>query len=137
MESASFVRLSVARVGRLATTGPDGRPHIVPCCFVLDGDVLYSAIDAKPKTSLRLRRISNIRTNPFAALLVDNYEEDWSLLWWIRVDGGARVLETGAEFEGAIDRLVDKYDQYQADRPTGPVIAIDIVSVRTWSSTLP
>jgi len=124
-------------VGRLATTGPDGRPHIVPCCFVLDGDVVYSAIDAKPKTSLRLRRISNIRTNPFAALLVDNYEEDWSLLWWIRVDGGARVLETGAEFEGAIDRLVDKYDQYQADRPTGPVIAIDIVSVRTWSSTLP
>jgi len=137
VESASLVRLSVARVGRLATTGPDGRPHIVPCCFVLDGDVLYSAIDAKPKTSLRLRRISNIRTNPFAALLVDNYEEDWSLLWWIRVDGGARVLETGAEFEGAIDRLVDKYDQYQADRPTGPVIAIDIVSVRTWSSTLP
>jgi len=109
----------------------------VPCCFVLDGEVLYSAIDAKPKTSFRLRRIANIEAYPFAALLVDNYEEDWSLLWWIRVDGRARVLESGVESERAVDRLVDKYDQYRVVRPPGPVIAIDIDKVRTWSASPP
>ena len=57
-------RVRTARVARLATTDPDGRPHLVPIVFVLDGQTLYSAVDAKPKRSRRLRRVANARERP-------------------------------------------------------------------------
>src|SRR5947209_988633 len=80
-------RMREARVGRLATVTGEGRPHVVPCCFVLAGDaaVVYSAVDGKPKSTLQLRRLANIRANPYASLLVDHYADDWSALWWVRV----------------------------------------------------
>jgi PPOX class probable F420-dependent enzyme len=134
VQSSIAHRLDTARVGRLATIGSDGRPHVVSCCFALHGAVLYSAVDAKPKSSFKLRRISNIRANRLAALLVDDYFEDWSLLWWIRVDGTARVIESGTEYDQAIELLVAKYQQYRHQRPPGPVIAIDITSWRAWPS---
>jgi PPOX class probable F420-dependent enzyme len=81
-----------------------------------------------------VRRISNIEASQVASLLVDDYVEDWSLLWWIRVDGTARVLESGSEYDQAIELLVDKYEQYRRQRPPGPVIAIDITSWRAWPS---
>ena len=109
----------------------DGNPHVVPCCFVLDGDTVYSAVDAKPKSTARLQRIRNLETNPAAALVVDHYDdEDWSALWWVRVDGTARVLDAGVEFESALDLLTRKYHQYRETRPLGPVIALD---VRRWT----
>jgi PPOX class probable F420-dependent enzyme len=125
-------RLGAARVGRLGTVGSDGSPHIVPCCFVLDGAVLYSAVDAKPKSTHNLRRISNIRNNRAVSLLVDEYVEDWSRLWWIRVDGTARVLASGPEYARSLELLMDKYEQYRRQRPPGPVIAVDITRWRTW-----
>src|SRR5437763_4042659 len=126
-------RLTSARVARLATTDPDGRPHLVPIVFVLDGDTLYSAVDRKPKRSTTLRRIENARTRPDVTLLVDHYEEDWRRLWWIRVRGRARVLDGGDERERALSLLVEKYEQYRARRPDGPVLAVDFVEVRRWS----
>ena len=132
MENAIAHRLGTARVGRLATVGSDGHPHVVPCCFALHDAILYSAVDAKPKSSFKLRRISNVRANPLASLLVDDYVEDWSLLWWIRLDGTARVLESGSEYDQAIELLVKKYEQYRRQRPPGPVIAIDIARWRGW-----
>ena len=89
-------RVASARVGRLATVSPGGAPHIVPCCFALVDDVVYSAVDAKPKSTLALRRLDNLRVNPSTALLVDHYAEDWSTLWWVRVDGRGRVVDGGA-----------------------------------------
>ena len=74
-------RVRDARVARLATADPAGRPHLVPFCFVLEGDELLSAVDAKPKSSRRLRRLENVRANPAVSVLVDHYEEDWSRLW--------------------------------------------------------
>ena len=125
-------RVEGARSGVLGTVTPDGRPHAVPCCFVLDGDAAYSAVDAKPKSTLALRRLDNLAANPAACLLVDRYDDDWSQLWWIRVDGTARVLVDGDERDHALDLLAAKYPQYQATRPPGPVIAMDIVSWRSW-----
>ncbi|MGH9138738.1 MAG: TIGR03668 family PPOX class F420-dependent oxidoreductase [Acidimicrobiales bacterium] len=125
-------RVTDARVGRLATVTRSGRPHVVPCCFVLTGDVLYSAIDAKPKTTLALRRLDNLRANPHASLLVDHYDDDWSRLWWVRVDGDVRVLETGEERETAIGLLADKYGQYAADTPPGAVIAVGLTRWVSW-----
>lgn len=75
-------RVAAARVGRLATLDAEGRPHLVPICFVLERETLYSAIDEKPKRSKRLKRLENIRRHPEVTVLVDHYEEDWTRLWW-------------------------------------------------------
>jgi PPOX class probable F420-dependent enzyme len=127
-------RLTAARVARLATTDPDGRPHLVPIVFALDGETLYSAVDRKPKRSTKLRRVENARVRPDVTVLVDHYEDDWSRLWWIRLRGRARVLDEGEERERALELLAEKYPQYRREPPGGPVLAVDVTDVRTWSS---
>ena len=126
--------LAAARVGRLATVRPDGGPHVVVCCFAVEGDRVWTAIDAKPKSGARLQRLENIRANPHASLLVDHYEEDWEALWWVRVDGTAEVLQEGNEEERAIAALTAKYEQYARSPPGGPVIALTVERVTGWSS---
>jgi PPOX class probable F420-dependent enzyme len=130
-------RLTAARVARLATTDPDGRPHLVPIVFAVDGDTLYSAVDHKPKRSQTLRRIENARARPDVTVLVDHYEEDWRRLWWIRVRGRARVLDDGEEREQALSLLAEKYEQYRSQPPDGPVLAVDITEVRDWRAAGP
>jgi PPOX class probable F420-dependent enzyme len=125
-------RLTRARVARLATTDPDGRPHLVPIVFAVDDNTLYSAVDRKPKRSLRLRRIEHARARPDVTVLVDHYEEDWSRLWWIRIRGNARVLEGGEEHDHALTLLAQKYPQYRLDAPFGPVLAVDIAETHRW-----
>jgi PPOX class probable F420-dependent enzyme len=127
-------RLTGARVARLATTDADGRPHLVPIVFALEGDTLYSAVDRKPKRSKTLRRIENARVRPDVTILIDHYEEDWSRLWWIRLRGRARVLDDGEEREHALGLLAEKYPQYRAEPPDGPVLAVDVAEVRDWEA---
>jgi len=121
-------RFAAERVGRLATVTALGRPHIVPVCFVLHEGRVFTAVDAKPKATTALARLENVRATARASLLVDHYEEDWSSLWWVRVDGVAEVVES----ERAIDALAAKYEQYRTARPAGPVIAISPDSWRSW-----
>lgn len=126
-------RLTGAEVGRLATVNDASGPHLVPCCFALDGEVVYSAVDHKPKSTTALRRLANLRANPAASLLVDHYDgTDWSALWWIRVDGKGRVIDDPAERDRAVAALVAKYPQYAAHPPAGPAIAIEITTWRAW-----
>lgn len=127
-------RVAAMRVARLATTEVGRDPHLVPICFVLEGDVLYSAVDEKPKRSKRLKRLANIREHPGVTILVDHYEEDWSRLWWARLRGEARVLEEGPERDRALVLLCGKYDQYRAQPPTGPVLAVDVREWRAWAA---
>jgi PPOX class probable F420-dependent enzyme len=127
-------RVEEARVGRLGSLDPSGRLHLVPICFALEGSTLYSAVDAKPKRSRALRRLDNVRVNPDVCVLVDRYEEDWSLLWWVRLRGRARVLEPGAEQERATRLLRRKYVQYRGDPLDGPVLAVEIEEWRSWSA---
>ena len=126
--------LAAARVGRLATVRPDGAPHVVVCCFVVEGDRVWTAIDAKPKSGAPLQRLANVRANPRASLLVDHYEEAWEALWWVRVDGTAAVLESGNEEERAIAALTARYAQYVRAPPGGPVIEIAIERITGWSA---
>jgi PPOX class probable F420-dependent enzyme len=128
-------RLTTARVARLATIDADGRPHLVPIVFALDGDTLYSAVDRKPKRSQTLRRIENARARPDVTILVDHYDDDWRQLWWIRLRGRARVLDDGEERERALALLRDKYPQYRVEPPDGPVLAVDVSDVRDWSAS--
>jgi PPOX class probable F420-dependent enzyme len=124
-----------ARVGRLGTVGSDGRPHLVPVCFVLLGGTVYSAVDHKPKRSTRLRRLVNVEATGQACLLVDRYSEDWSMLWWVRLDGRARVVDDPAEAARAVAALVDKYPQYAEQPPAGPVLALEITQRAGWSAS--
>ena len=133
-EARCRARLAAARLGHLATVRPDGRPHVVACCFAVQGDRLWTAVDAKPKTTTRLQRLDNVRANPWASLLVDHYEEDWDALWWVRVDGAAAVLEDGAEHDEAVAALVAKYHQYGTAAPRGAVIAVAVERWRGWSA---
>ena len=141
-------RLGGARVGRLGTVmstvssshgrtdcGPEAvRPHLVPCCFVLVDNTIYSAVDGKPKSTAALKRLANIRAHPRASLLVDRFSEDWNELWWVRADGAARVIEHGDEWAHAIDHLIDKYEQYAVMRPEGAAVAIDLDNWQSWSA---
>ncbi len=122
-------RVAAARVGRLATVTADGRPHVVAVCFALAGGRIFTAVDAKPKSTRALRRLENVRATGRASLLVDHYEEDWSKLWWVRVDCRAEVL---SESVAAIDALAAKYEQYRAEPPAGPLIALTPEAWRTW-----
>ncbi len=127
-------RVESARVGRLATRDVGGRLHLVPICFALAGDTLYSAVDRKPKRSRALRRLANVASDPDVCLLVDEYAEDWSALWWVRLRGRARVLDRGEERRRAVALLRAKYEQYAADPLDGPVLAIDVDEWRSWTA---
>ena len=124
-----------ARIGHLATADDAGAPHVIPVCFVLEGDVIYSVLDQKPKrTSLnRLRRVRNILANPQVALVVDHYEEAWDRLWYILVRGRAELLVEGGEHVKAIGLLRQKYHQYQdMDIEANPLIKIVTTGTVAW-----
>lgn len=125
-------RFSAARIARLATADAAGRPHLVPIVFAVEGDRVYSVVDAKPKRTGALRRLANVRENPAVALLVDHYDDDWSALWWARADGHARVLEPDQpEARQAVGLLSRRYPQQQA---RGPVLAVDVARWSGWSA---
>jgi PPOX class probable F420-dependent enzyme len=126
-------RLVESTVAHLATVNDEGRPHIVPIVFAIDGETLYFSVDAKPKTTTNLKRLKNMAANPAVSVLADHYEDDWSKLWWVRADGTARVVTDDAEARRATDLLVDRYAQYRRARPAGPVVAIHIDRVTGWS----
>lgn len=128
-------RLARARVGRFATVGPGGAPHIVPVTYALIGDEAVHMIDEKPKTTNRLRRLINVASNPVASLLADEYDEDWSRLWWVRVDGAVRVATAGDSWDAAGRALATKYEQYRLSPPQGPAIYLSLDRVTHWSST--
>ncbi len=119
------------QVARLATVGTDGRPHVVPICFALEGDRLYTAVDDKPKRTRRLQRLANIEANPAVEVVIDHYEDDWSRLWWVRLRGTARI----AEDRHAVALLVAKYPQYRERPPAGPVIAVTIEERTEWTAS--
>lgn len=123
-------RFAASPIARLATADLQGVPHAVPVTFVVRNDTLYFGVDHKPKSTWDLRRLRNIRENPAVTVLVDHYDEDWTALWWARADGHGEVLEEGQERHRAVESLCDKYEQYKASPPKGPVVAI---RVRQWS----
>ncbi len=124
-------RFAAARVARLATSGEAG-PHVVPVVFAVAGDTVFMAVDAKPKRTMNLKRLANVRHDPRVALLADHYDDaDWSALWWVRADGTARILDPDdPEAEVGIAHLVRRYPQYETAQPRGPVLR---VAVERWS----
>lgn len=126
---------SASGVAVLATVGSDAVPHVVPVVFAVnggaDGAKIYTAVDAKRKTTHRLRRLANIAANPQVSLLVDHYDDDWTQLWWVRADGVAAIHDTGEEMAVGYALLRSKYRQYDRIALDGPVVTVD---VQHWSS---
>ena len=124
-----------ARVARLATADKNGRPHVIPICFAFDGKELYSPIDEKPKKSspLQLKRVRNIRANPYVAVVVDRYDDEWGKLAYVLFTGKARVLTRGQKHKRAVLLLRRKYPQYRTmaiqDRP---MIRVTPTRVTSW-----
>jgi PPOX class probable F420-dependent enzyme len=131
-------KLKTARVARLATVDPAGRPHIVPICFVYRGKIFYTAIDQKPKrvAAPKMARVRNIKRSPHVALLIDSYDEDWKKLWYILVRGKAMLLpKSGSkEHKLAIRALKAKYPQYRAGMLTddASIIRIRVERISSW-----
>jgi len=126
-----LARAAGQRVARLATIGPDGRPHLVPIVFAFWNDNMVTAIDDKPKRTRRPTRVLNIERDPRVTVLVDHYEDDWNRLWWVRIDGTARILGESAE---AAALLISKYPQYRNHR-LDPVVLITPSAVTGWASS--
>lgn len=135
-------RFASASVARLATADASGQPHIVPFTFGFEsrgdvhgeGDLIYFAIDWKPKKTRMLKRLENIAVNPAVSVLVDHYDTDWNQLWWVRADGVAQVLDSGPEFDAAIAGLRQKYAQYRESPPAGPVVLVTVSDWRSWAA---
>jgi len=131
--TAAFLASPVAV---LTTVRPDGSPHVVPVVFAAPdhrSDLLYTAVDAKPKTTRRLRRLANIEGNPAVSLLVDHYDDDWSQLWWVRADGVAAIHHSGVEMATGYALLRQKYRQYERLALDGPVVTIEVHRWASWN----
>jgi PPOX class probable F420-dependent enzyme len=127
-------RFAAARVARLATADAAGRPHLVPTAFAVDGETIYSAVDAKPKRTRALRRLANVRENPTVSMLVDHWDEDdWARLWWVRADGTGRVLDPDdPEARRAVELLRGRYPRQRA---AGEVLAVDVARWSGWAAS--
>ena len=120
-------------VARLATIRPDGSPRLVPICFALDGDTLYTAVDEKPKRTRRLTRLTDIERDPRVEVVIDHYDDDWTRLWWVRLRGRARVVDEEAR---ALELLSGKYPQYRERPPEGPFVIVEIHERVEWSASV-
>ncbi|GAB2723567.1 TIGR03668 family PPOX class F420-dependent oxidoreductase [Nocardia thraciensis] len=134
-EQEALRRFRAARVARLATVSESGQPHLVPVTFATAPDLseVVIAVDHKPKTTTNLRRLRNIAADDRVSVLTDAYDEDWTRLWWVRLDGTARILTTDSARAEPVAWLTAKYPQYHSNSPQGPVIRIEVGTVSGWS----
>jgi PPOX class probable F420-dependent enzyme len=144
-QEEALARVRGARVGRLATITPEGRPHVVPFVFELvvakgasPGEptaTAYWAVDEKPKRKREIQRLRNIEQQPAVEFVVDDYTEDWAGLWWVRCSGTARIVHDVEERRAALEALAAKYPHYEANPPKGPVVAIDTDRITGWTGS--
>jgi PPOX class probable F420-dependent enzyme len=124
------------RVAHLATADQYARPHIVPIVFAWQDVYVFTPIDRKPKSVSDwrdLHRVRNIEANGRVSVEVDEYNEDWTRLVWVRVDGTAEILTSGAAHDLGIQLLEAKYPQYERlPLEDAPVVRITIEHVSEW-----
>lgn len=134
-EVAAFI--DAHRVGRLATAGADGTPHAVPICYARLGDRLYFVVDDKPKRRgpKALKRLANLTENPRAALVIDDYSDDWSKLAYVLLHLSTATVTDAREYARALARLRERYAPYRGmnlRRATHPMVRMEIRRVHFW-----
>ena len=132
--------LARARRAVLATIAPDGTPRLVPIAFAFADGVIYSALDEKPKRVSDphdLARVRDISARPQVSVLVDQWDEDWTQLAWLRLVGRASLLESGVpEHAVAVRLLRERYPQYASHRlEERPIIRIAVDKTSSWSAS--
>mgnify|MGYP000041010633 CR=1 FL=1 len=126
------------KVGRLGTASAGGDPHVVPVCFACLGDIVFIAIDEKPKNGdpRSLKRLRNIMANNRVCLIVDHYADAWDELGWVMLRGRARVEMVAAEARTGsmgIGLLRARYRQYRdMVLEEHPMIVIDVDRCTDW-----
>jgi PPOX class probable F420-dependent enzyme len=129
--------LAHRRIAHLATADARAVPHVVPVCFALAEAALYITIDEKPKRrpAAAMKRLANIVENPAVAVVVDRYDEDWTLLGWVMLRGHAQILTQGSEHDEAQALLRLRYRQLEEmEIATLPVIAVRIERTTSWGN---
>jgi PPOX class probable F420-dependent enzyme len=128
--------LDPARSATLATIAPDGRPRLVPVCFVAIDGVIWSPLDEKPKAVDDVRalaRVQDILARPAVTLLVDRWSEDWSELAWLRLAGTATLVEPEQVPAAVLEALRAKHSQYRDHRlEVRPMIAVTVERATRW-----
>jgi len=124
--------------GHLATANRDGEPHVIPVCFARVGGDLYTVCDEKPKRAgaKQLKRLANLRENPRAALVVDDYDDEWSKLAYLLVHLVAAIVTDPGEYSTALAALRQRYAPYigmplRAD--TNPMVRLQPTSAHFWT----
>jgi PPOX class probable F420-dependent enzyme len=120
--------LASARVARLALLDERDLPRVLPVTFAVWEGAVWSAIDRKRKRAAEPARVRRLRRRPEAALLVDRYAEDWSRLAWVELRGTVTVHPGGP----ALEALAQKYEQYRAEPPPGPLLRLEVNAVVHW-----
>jgi PPOX class probable F420-dependent enzyme len=124
------------RVARLATVDAAGAPHVIPICYAVVGECFYFVIDEKPKrTRTGLKRLRNIAANPHVALVIDDYDEDWTRLAYLLVQGRAAVVDDRDEYATALAALRDRYLPYRSMPlafDTHPLLRITVGRSHLW-----
>ncbi|OLP03339.1 PPOX class F420-dependent oxidoreductase [Mycolicibacterium porcinum] len=133
----AIAQFATAPCAVLATLGADGAPHLVPVVFAVHVPIdanatIYTAVDAKPKSTQRLRRLANIEGDSRVSLLVDHYTDEWAHLWWVRADGRAAVHHSGDAMATGYGLLRAKYPQYERIALNGPVITVEVTHWSSW-----
>ncbi len=132
MEQAeAWVLLGRGRVATLATLRSDGSPRLVPCVYAVDGSAVHIPVDAKPKRTRALARVTDIMRDPRVALLVHEWGEDWTELCWVRLDGRAS-LAAGNQLARARRMLLERYPQYADPSELDPVITLTVTAWHAW-----
>jgi len=136
LDAEARTLLESSRVAHLATADQYARPHAVPIVYVIRDDALYFPLDRKPKREddwHMLRRVRNIETNGRVSVVVDRYEEDWSRLAWVLLEGVATIVESGEERDSVAAQLADKYAQYRGGKLDGrPVVRVAVERTVHW-----
>lgn len=135
---ADFVQRQ--RVARLATADAEGKPHVIPICYAFDGTYFYTPLDEKPKrvSESKLRRVRNIVARPEVALVIDQYDDDWSRLGYLLIQGRAVLLAPAeAPHAQALVLLRARYIQYHVmSLEKYPVIMITPEHVTSWGPAI-
>jgi PPOX class probable F420-dependent enzyme len=119
--------LDQQRVAHLAFADDRERPRVLPVTFAVVGGAVWTAVDDKPKRAAEPARVRYLRRRPDAALCVDRYDDDWTLL------GAVTVLPAARPPAGpALDALAERYAPYRERRPPGPLMRLEPERVLCW-----
>jgi PPOX class probable F420-dependent enzyme len=134
-EAEARYRFATSHVARLASVRPDGAPHVVPVVFALVQDVVFTAVDHKPKRSARLQRLANLEAEPRCSLLVDSYDPDWSRLWWVRADGRAEIVLGPDPDHPGLLVLAERFADYRGGPPPPVLVRITVTRWTGWAAS--